>query len=133
MIKKIIFGGILLCLFIAVPLALLGYEHVTLGPSFIALMRSCNNDLNGFTIAIPNIPTIPKIPTEEGAGDQGILEVLINLANALITFVNVIITIINVAVQVINIVIQLIEFIVVLIKNLVTFKDSVQATPYPVV
>ena len=133
MIKKIVFFGIFLCLCIAVPLALMGYDHVTLGPSFIALMRNCNNDLNNFTIAIPNIPTIPRIPTENGAGDAGILEVLINLANALITFVNVIINIINVAVQVINIVIQLIEFIVILIKNLITFKDSVTSSPFPVV
>ena len=125
MVKKIIFAGILLCLFISIPLALLGYKQVELGTPFLALMRSVNNDLANFKIAIPDIPTIPNIPYNSSTGDEGILEVLINLANGIINFFNAIITIINVFIQVINIIIQLIEVIVLIVKNLITFKDTI--------
>lgn len=124
MVKKIILSGIVLCLFIAIPLALLGYKQVELGTPFLALMRSVNNDLANFKIAIPDIPTIPHIPSESSGGND-VLSVLINLANGIINFFNAIIMIINVLVQIINIVIQLIEVIVLIVKNLINFKDTI--------
>ena len=95
MVRKIIYSTIFVCLCIAIPLAMMGYERVELGTPFLALMRSVNLDLENFKIAIPDIPTIPVIPSESSAGND-ILSVLISIANGLIGFINVLINIINV-------------------------------------
>lgn len=122
MVKKIIFSGIVLCLFIAIPLALMGYKQVELGTPFLALMRSVSRDLDNFKIEIPDIPNIPHFSTIEASG---VLEVLFNILNAIINFFNVIIFLINTIVDVINIVIQLIQVIVLIVKNLINFKDTI--------
>lgn len=124
MVKKIIFSGIVLCLFIAIPLALMGYKQVELGTPFLALMRSVSRDLDSFKIEIPDIPKIPKFSSQEASG---VLEVLFNILNAIINFFNVIIFLINTVADVVNIIIQLIQVIVLIVKNLITFKDSIAA------
>lgn len=123
MIKRIIASIILICLFIAIPLALMGYKKVELGAPFLALMNNVSKDLAEFKIEIPSIPMIPKYELQEASGG---LEVLINILNALINFVNMLITIVNALVTCINVVIQLLQVIFLVIKNLVTFKDSIQ-------
>lgn len=132
MIKKIIFGGIFLCLCIAVPLAIMGYDHVTLGPTFVAFMRNVSNDLEGFKIAIPDIPKIPKFQPQIADGND-ILTFLANLLNGIIFIVNMLVTVLNSISMVINLAIQLIEALFIIIKNLITFKDSLQNTPVPIV
>lgn len=130
MIKKIIFSGIVLCLFIAVPLALLGYTKVELGQPFLGLMKAVSRDLNNFKIAIPEIPHIPTFEEESASGG---LEVLFNILNVIINFFNMIITLINAVVGIFNVVLQLLECIVLVIKNLITFKDSViDYNPLPI-
>ena len=86
MIKKILFSLIFLCLCIAVPLALIGFKHVDLGSGFIGFMSNCSHELESFKIGIPDIPQIPKIDV---LVDNGGLEVLFNILNAIIGFFNI--------------------------------------------
>lgn len=132
MIKKVIFAGIFLCLCIAVPLAIMGYDHVTLGPSFMAFMRNVSNELESHKIAIPNIPEIPRFEPQVAEGDD-ILTFLANLLNGIIFIVNLLVKLVNIISMVINVIIQLVQMIVIIIKNLVTFKNSLNSTPLPVV
>lgn len=124
MFKKIVLSLVLVCLFIAIPLALMGYKKVELGEPFLAFMQNVSKELNDFKIAIPDIPSIPHF---EGATDGGFLEVMSNILNALINFVNVIITVLNALSTIINIIIQLLQTIFIVIKQLIGFKDNVAA------
>ena len=124
MIHKIIASLFLICLFIAIPLSLMGIERVELGEPFLSFMSTCNYELSNFKIEIPDIPTIPVF--DDASGFSLVIDVLIK-------FVNIIIVIINTIADVINVVIQLIQFICIVVKNLITFKDSLVDYSIPVV
>ena len=124
MVNKIIFSTFTICLFIAIPLAIMGYEKVELGEPFMAMISQVNNELNNFKIEIPDIPTIPIF---ENA--SGFLAVL----NVLIKFVNMIIWILNAFCDLINVILQLIQTIVLFVKALVTFKDNIANYNLPVI
>lgn len=114
MIKRLVLAVMLLCLFIAIPLYLLGVRKVELGTPFIAFLNRCNEDLADFTIAIPNIPSIPKSPN---------LNTFWAILNAFISFGNFIIGFVNIGITFINVVISFLEFIVIMVKNLISLKD----------
>lgn len=118
MIKKIIFAAIVLCLFIAIPLALLGITHVELGQPFMTFLRNCNIELNQYKVVIPNIPDIPSPPNPSG---------WLLILNAFVAFANFFVRIINVFTSILSTVIQLFQFIFILIKNLITLKDTLAA------
>lgn len=120
MIKKIIASAILLCLFIAIPLYVLGFEKVTLGAPFLAFMKNCSRELNDFAIAIPDIPQISKF--EAPAGIFVVINFMIDLVNGLSSFINFVILMCNQ-------IIQLLQFIFIIVKNLITFKDTITAAP----
>ena len=115
MIKKVIFAGVVLCLFIAIPLALMGIRHVELGQPFMTFLRNCNLELNQYKVEIPDIPKIPTPPNPSGW--QLILK-------AFVSFMNFFVDVINVFTSIISTIIQLFQFIAIMIKNLITLKDS---------
>ena len=115
MIKKVIFAGIVLCLFIAIPFALMGIQHVELGQPFMTFLRGCNLELNQYKVEIPSIPEIPSPPNPSG---------WLLILNAFISFANFFVKIINVMTSILSVIIQLFQFIFILIKNLITLKDS---------
>lgn len=120
MIKRIIVGGFLFCLLIAIPLSFLGIERVELGGPFLGFLRATSIELSKYKFEIPNIPSIP-LSDAVGTG-WDILRVLTN-------FVNFFVTVINAVINIFNIIIMLFEFIGLLIKNLITFKDTVATYP----
>lgn len=117
MLKKISISLIFVCLLIAIPLALLGYEKVELGTPFMALMSNTSRQLESYKVSIPDIPMIPAF--EEPQGILVVVQFLLKVVNGISTLLNVII-------MVLNSLIQLLEFIFLLLKNLITFKDSIQ-------
>lgn len=129
MIKKIIFALILLCLFIAIPLAVFGIKHVDIGPSFIAFMHQTSRDLEGWKINIPDIPFIPQ--PEQVSLDGGFLDFLQNLGYAIVSFLNFIVRFFNVCISFINACIQFIQFIFTLLKNLIAFTDTLKRIGTP--
>lgn len=124
MIHKIIASLFLVCLFIAIPLSLMGIERVELGEPFLAFMSTCNHELSQFKIEIPDIPLIPQF--DDASGFLLVLDVLIK-------FVNMIIQLINIIADVVNVVIQLLQFIFIIVKNLINFKDTLANYSIPVV
>lgn len=124
MVNKIILSTFLVCLFIAIPLAVMGYDHVELGAPFLALLKTTNQELQQYKIAIPEIP---KIPIFENA--TGFLEVV----NVLIKFVNIIVWILNAFAGIINVIIQLLQTIFLFVKALINFKDTIANTNLPVI
>lgn len=117
MIKKIIAYSVVFFLIIAITLALRGYTRVELGGHFLALMSNINRDFADFTLAIPDIPLIDKVPVTDGWSD---------ILNLLITFVNNMSSFINICSAVINVVLSVLQFIVLLVKNLISFVDTFQ-------
>lgn len=122
MFKRIIAVIMLLCLLIAVPLALLGIKRVELGEPFLALMHAVTKDLNNFKVEIPDIPLI-DFGDKVGAGWDVI--------KAIASFFNFFIRIINVFILLINIVIQLFQVIFLVVRHLITFKDTLQSYQVP--
>lgn len=118
MIKKVIFAGIVLCLFIAVPLALMGINHVELGQPFMTFLRNCNLELNQYKVEIPDIPEIPTPPNPTG---------WLLILKAFVAFMNFFVKIINVFTSILSTIIQLFQFLGIMIKNLITLKDSLAA------
>lgn len=116
MINKIIFSTFAICLFIAIPLAVMGYTKVELGEPFLALIQQVNKDLADFKIEIPDIPSIPLFENADG---------FLAVINVLIKFVNIIIWLLNALADLINVVLQLIQTIVLFVKALINFKDSI--------
>lgn len=115
---------------IAVPLYIMGYTHVELGTPFLSFLHNCNDQLNQFKIAIPEIPDVPKPPSHEGWA---------LILNVLIDAVNFIVAICNIAISIMNAIIQFLQFIFIMIKSLISFKDDLAATgttsssnPFPV-
>ena len=123
MLRKICFALILLCLFIAIPLSLMGIHKVELGEPFLALMKAVNKDLSTYKIEIPQIPEIPGTSTFGGA--WLILDVVIKFFNFMIKIINVFITLINV-------VIQVLQTIFLIVRHLITFKDTLANYSVPV-
>lgn len=119
MIKKIAFALIFVCLLIAIPLGIAGYERVELGAGGLALLQTTARDLENFKIEIPNIPQIPLFESPKG------IELVLNFLSKVVNGLS---YVINFVILVLNYVIQLIEYAVILIKNLITFKNNVQ--PY---
>lgn len=119
MLKKIALSGILLCLFIAIPLALLGIRRVEIGTPFVTFMRTVSQDLQQYKIAIPTIPNIPSV--DEFKGAWLILDVVIK-------FFNFIINICNFAITFMNVIIQFIQMLFIIIKRLITLKDTLEAS-----
>lgn len=115
MIKKISLTLVFLCLIIAIPLAILGYKKVEIGSSGLALIKMTSQQLQDYSIEIPNIPMIPKF--DVGNGWLVVLNFLIDVVNGLSSLINFII-------YLLNIVIQLLEFIVLIIRNLIVFRDN---------
>lgn len=130
MIKKIICALILLCLFIAIPLAVFGIKHVDIGPSFIAFMHQTSRDLEGWKINIPDIPFIPQ-PDMVSTGGNNILAVLQSLGYAIVSWLNFIVRFFNVCISFINACIQFIQFIFTLLKNLIAFTDTLKRIGTP--
>lgn len=118
MIKKIFFAVIFLCLIVAIPLYIAGVRQVEVGGPFMAFLRTCNNELNQFKFAIPDIPKIPT-PMEEGFW-WDVLKVLISIAN----FIG---SIGNVAIMITNTIIQLVQFIYIMIRNVIALKDNLES------
>lgn len=104
-----------MCLFIAIPLSIAGVEHVDISGPFLSLMKNTSRELEEYKIAIPEIPSIPRL--ENVSGFFAVVDVLVSFINGFIKLLNFIVTIINV-------VIQLFQYIFLLIKNLIIFKDT---------
>ena len=66
MIKKIIAFGFLLCLFIAIPLAVVGVKKIEPGVAFQSFINSLNKHYETWKLAIPDIPTIKSIDNASG-------------------------------------------------------------------
>lgn len=130
MIKKITVSIILVCLLIALPLALLGFKKVEIGPAFLGFMNNTVRDLDGWKFEIPTIPNIPRL--DKPSGWLIVLDWLIWLCNALFN-------VMNLAITVMNVVLYALQFIVAIIKNLITLKDTLQTNgttsynPWPVI
>lgn len=124
MIRKIILGLFLLCLFIAIPLATVGIRHVELGPAFIGFMNQTSKDLQAWKLTIPDIPNIPDIDFK--TPPNGFVEVLTGIFQGLMSFINIIITIINVFIGMLNMVIQFTQYVFTLLKNLIAFTDTLK-------
>lgn len=120
MIKKIVFSLIFLCMLIAIPLALLGIRHVSVGGAFLSFLRGCSMELNQYKVAIPNIPNVPT-PQETG-GWWDVLGVLVSIANGVIG-------ICNFAINFMNTIVQLLQFVFIIIRRLITLKDTLAANP----
>lgn len=116
MIKKISLSLILICLFVAIPLALLGYDKVQIGPSGLAFLRAVDQTFKDNYYEIPDIPKIPNF--EVGTVWFTVLNFLINVVNGLSTLINVIVDIFNVLVHIV-------EYLVFIVYHAITFKDSV--------
>lgn len=129
MVRKIILGLFLLCLFIAIPLAAIGIRHVEIGPAFIGFMNQTSKDLEVWKIAIPDIPEIPK-PLEVVTINNP-LDFLVSFGNAVITFVNFLSRIINVIISMLNMVIQFTQYVFTLVKNLIAFSDTLKRIGTP--
>lgn len=119
MIKRICFSLIFVCCLVAIPLALLGIKHVNIGGPFLAFLHNCNNELNDFKIAIPNIPEIPKPGATGGWWD--VLQVLVTIGNVFIS-------ICNYAINFMNAIVSVLQFIFIVLKNLLTLKDTLGST-----
>lgn len=124
MLKRIVAISTLVCLFIAIPLAIMGIKRVDLGQPFLALMKAVNSDLQNYRIEIPNIPLIP-LGSQSGGGWE-VLKVVVN-------FFNFFIQIINIFIQVFNVIIQLFQCIFLVVRHLITFKDTLANYQVPVV
>lgn len=122
MIKNIILSLVLLCLFIAIPLSMAGVTHVELGAPVMAFLKNTSNELNNYKIAIPDIPSIPRL--EDVSGFLVVIDLLI-------AFINGIIKILNFFVSILNVIIAVLEYIFLVIKNLITLKDSLIASNSP--
>lgn len=120
MIKRIIACGFLLCLFVAIPLALMGIEKVELGSPFLAFLKNCNRELNDFKIEIPNVPHIPNLDVQND---------FLAFVNVVINFINGLVNVINFVVMFFNVIISVLQFLFILIKNLITFKDMLLTNP----
>lgn len=116
MINKIVFALFSLCMFIAIPLALAGVEHVDLGDDFLIFMNRCSLELERYKIEIPNIPMIKEVNSTNWWD---------TLFNGLINFVNFLTTILNVVVTLLNVIIQLFQFIFIVIRNMIDMVNSV--------
>ena len=114
---------ILICLFIAIPLSIMGIKKVELGEPFLALMRASTRDVEQYKVAIPSIPFIPVF--ENASGFQLIL-------NAFIRFLNIFVWLLNAISSVTNVVIQFLQFIFFMIRNLINFKDTLANYAVPV-
>ena len=114
MIKRIVGVILILCVFIAIPLSAAGVQRVDIGGAFYSFLKSCAKDLEGFKIAIPNIPSIPRM--ESPSGFFAVIDVLIQFINGISNFINFGITLSNY-------VIQLIEFICIIIGNFVSMRN----------
>lgn len=129
MIRKIILGLFLLCLFIAIPLAALGIRHVEIGPAFIGFMNQTSKDLESWKLTIPNIPNIPDFTYETPS--NGFIEALQGIFQGMMSFFNIIINILNVFVGMLNMVIQFTQYVFTLIKNLIAFTDTLKRIGTP--
>lgn len=118
MINKICFSLFTLCMFIAIPLALAGFERVELGQDFLMFMSKCSIELDSYKIAIPEIPMIGSLDTN---GDFWL-----NIVNGLINFVNFISRILNVLTTILNVIIQVLEFIIIVVKNLIALANNAE-------
>lgn len=120
MIKRIIASMFFVCLIVAIILASVGIEKVSLGGYFMVLLRTTNMELQDYAIAIPDIPRVPQVQTLSDGFD--ILDVL----NGLITFINGIVDMLNFMVMIINAIIQVVEFLFILLKNLITTTGDIK-------
>ena len=114
MIKKIALSLILVCLFIAIPLAVVGVKKVDLGPAFIGFMRQVSATYDKWDIAIPTIPTIDKVSENNN---------WFLLLNAFIDVVNICSRIVNILILILNVIIQLFQFICSLLWELIHLID----------
>lgn len=107
-----------MCLFAAFILYSLGIRKVELGQGFLAFINNCNNELNNFTIAIPNIPHIPTL--------TGSFFLPIDFLNGIIDFLNFPIVLFNTA-------ISIIQFLIIMLKNfIILIKEGYSVpTPFP--
>lgn len=125
MIRKIVLGLFLLCLFIAIPLATVGIRHVELGPAFIGFMNQTSKDLQAWKLTIPDIPNIPDIDFKTPP-NNGFVEVLTGIFQGLMSFINININIINVFIGMLNMVIQFSQYVFTLLKNLIAFNYTLK-------
>lgn len=129
MVRKIILGLFLLCLFIAIPLAAVGIRHVEIGPAFIGFMNQTNRDLDAWKLAIPNIPKIPDFVYETPT--NGFMEVMIGIFQGMMNFFNIIVSILNAIIGMLNMVIQFTQYVFTLLKNLIAFTDTLKRIGTP--
>lgn len=120
MIKKIAFSLIFVCMLIALPLALMGLHHVSVGGAFLSFLKGANAELQQFKFEIPSIPSVPT-PAESG-GWWDVLGVLVSIANAFIGFC-------NFAISFMNVLIAIVQFVVIMIRRLITLKDTLAINP----
>ena len=114
MIKKIALSLILVCLFIAIPLAVIGIKKVELGSAFLGFMRQVSATYDKWDIAIPTIPTIDKVSENNN---------WFLLLNAFIDVVNVFSRIVNILILILNIAIQLFQFVCSLLWEIIHLID----------
>lgn len=129
MIRKIILGLFLFCLFIAIPLAAIGIKHVEIGPAFIGFLKQTSRDLESWKLTIPNIPKIPDFVYETPT--NGFNEVMIGIFQGMMTFFNIIISILNAIVGMLNMAIQFTQYVFTLMKNLIAFSDTLKRIGTP--
>lgn len=122
MIKKIICAGILLCLFIAIPLAIVGIKKVEPGITFNAFLVSLNKHYEAWKLDIPYISQIDLI--KNASGWTLILNFLINVWNIITRILNILITIINVLINIIQFICTFLYEIGFMIGTLIANGDS---------
>ena len=109
MIKKIALALLMLCLFIAIPLAIFGVKRIELGGAFMKFMEMVDNDFAVWKLDIPNVPKFELLAKENG---------WTFLLNFVIHVYNLFATIVNGGITLMNIIIQVIQFICTLIFDI---------------
>lgn len=120
MVKKITASLFLICLFISIPLAVMGIKHVEPGPAFLNFMQNVDRDMYNYHLEIPDIPHIPLIENPN---------FFLQIVNYLSWIVNIFIDIINfVIVWVLNILFGILQAIFWIVAELIALVKSLIET-----
>ena len=132
MISRIIAFLILPSLIVAMFLSLAGVSAIPFDDnSMYTFFSSVFTRFNNIRIAIPNIPSIPKL--EYVASDnffQFILNALIFVVRFLTIIVNAIVSVINFSSALITLFIQIVEYVLVFIYSLKDLRNILQVSAF---
>lgn len=109
----------LLCLFIAIPLAIFGIKKIELGGAFLKFVEMVDKDFEVWKLDIPNLPKFDLAKQENG---------WTLLLNFVIHVYNFFVTIVNGGITLMNIIIQVIQFICTLIFDIGKLIAMAQST-----